>query len=140
VHLRPGEPRTQDGGDRTRAAAEVDDDRRPRRSQRGGLLHQELGPAAWDEHAGGHRDPEAAELRPAEHLLERLAGDPASHQRLQPVRRRRLGHEEPGLVLGEDASRGAEPADDGRVRRRRSCGHGASRKKKSDRTRGRPPS
>src|SRR3954469_1932561 len=120
------EHRAEGGGHRSRSAAEVDDDGAGR-SQGGGLLDQQLRTAPGDEHPGCHSDPQAPELRPPQQVLQRLAGDAASHETLQPGRRSRLGHQQAGLVLGEDAPGGAEPGDDGVVRLRRSCGHGASR-------------
>ena len=40
------------------------------------LLDQEAGPGARHEHAGRHREPEPAELRPPQHVLQRLARHP----------------------------------------------------------------
>jgi len=116
---------------RARAAAQVDDDNRARRGgvlpggvlpggrggpagEGGGPADQELGAAARYEDAGVHRYPQAAELRPAEDVLERLAGGPLVHHGGQGSRCPRRGDEQPRLVFGEDAARGPEPGDGGR--------------------------
>jgi hypothetical protein len=80
----------------------------------GGPADQELGAAARYEDAGIHRDPQAAELGPAENVLERLAGGPPIHHGGQGGRCPRRGDEQLRLVLGEDTARGPEPGDGGR--------------------------
>ena len=67
----------------TRTAAQVDHDRPGGAASGERPVDQELGAAAGHEHAGRHRDPQPAELRPARHVLERLAGDPAADHRLE---------------------------------------------------------
>ncbi len=77
-----------------------------------GLADEELGPAAGHEDAGVHGYPQAAELRPADDMLEwQAAGAPVHHRGevgLGPCRR----DEQPRLVLGEDTAGGAELGDD----------------------------
>ena len=53
--------------------------------QQRGLPDEELGAPPRDEHPGGHDDPQAAELRPAEYLLERQAGDAPVYHRVKFV-------------------------------------------------------
>ena len=84
-----GLPQARDhrGADGARAAAQVNDDRpRPGRGlarlaglagEGDGLADEELGAAARDEDAGVDGDPQAAELGPADDVLERQAGRPA---------------------------------------------------------------
>ena len=79
------------------------------------LPDEELGAPPRDEHAGGHGDPQAAELRPAEDLLERQAGDAPVHHGVEFGRCTGGGGEQPGFVLGENAPRGTEPVNDERV-------------------------
>ncbi len=43
------------------------------------LLHQELRPLPWHEDPRFDGDPQAAELRPADDVLERTTGDPPVH-------------------------------------------------------------
>jgi hypothetical protein len=62
----------QRGADRPRAAAQVHDDI-IRREEVRGQLSQVLGPWPGHEHPRLDRDPQPAELRPAEHQLQRLA-------------------------------------------------------------------
>src|SRR5437660_804418 len=58
------------------------------------------------------RDAQAAELRPAKNVFQRLTGGAANHPRVQLGRRPRGGDEQPRLVLGEDAAGRAQPIDD----------------------------
>ncbi|MDT4900075.1 MAG: hypothetical protein QOJ78_1005, partial [Pseudonocardiales bacterium] len=66
--------------------------------------HQELGAAAGDEYPGVDLDAKAAELGPAQEVLERLACNPAIHERAELVRRARRSDEQLRLVLGEYAA------------------------------------
>jgi hypothetical protein len=94
-----GESLQESGPDRPRAAAEVDDHTGARRGgQR--LVDEEL--AAVTRH----------EDRPAEHVLERLAGHPTADQDRQLGRRPGLGPQQARLVLGEDAAGGAKGGDE----------------------------
>ena len=80
----------------------------------GGPADQELGAAARYEDAGVYGYPQAAELRPAEDVLEGLAGGTPVHHGGQAGRRPSRGHEQPRLVLGENTARCPQPGDDGR--------------------------
>src|SRR5215472_6807614 len=113
VQLRQRHGIGQRGSHGSAAAAKVEHDR-ARRRQRRRLRDQELGADPGYEHAGLDRDPQAAELRPPEHVLERQPGLPlADHGvKLDLVLRRLV--QQPCLVLREHASRRSEP------------GHGAS--------------
>jgi hypothetical protein len=57
-------------------------------------------------------DAQPAELGETEQRLQRLARDAARDQGLQLVRRGRRLQQQRGLLLREDAARGAQPADD----------------------------
>ena len=96
---------------RARTATQVDDDR-PCRSERYGLVDQELGAPARYEDPGVHRYPLAAELRPAQYVFQRQPGDSPVHHLDQAGRRTGGGDEQPRLVFGEDTSGGAESGDD----------------------------
>ena len=103
--------------DRPGAAAQVDDDRRPSGAagfaqEPRGLPDQELGAAAGHKDSGVHFDPQPAELRPAQDVLERQAGNPLLHEGVEVVRRRGGRGQQPGLLLGEDAAGRPEPRDD----------------------------
>ena len=76
-----------------------------------GWADQELGAAAGHEDAGVHGDPQAAELRPAEHVLQGLAGGPPVHHGRQVGKRGGPGHEQLRFVLGEDAAGRPKPGD-----------------------------
>ncbi len=76
-----------------------------------GLADQELGATAGHEDPGAHSDSQAAELGPADHVLQRLAGGPPVHHGGQVGQRGRRRPEQAGLVLGEDAAGGPEPGD-----------------------------
>jgi hypothetical protein len=112
VQLDPGDRRSHRGRDRPGSAAQVDDHRSgPGAGDR--LLGERFRAPAGHEDAGSHPDAQPAELRPPEHLLQRLPGHPAGDQPGERTglvgRRQQQGR----LVLGEDASRGAESGDDG---------------------------
>jgi hypothetical protein len=124
VQLDPAQGGGQRGAHRARAAAQVDDDGRPfgilpgghrgPAGEVGGLPDQELAAAARYEDPRIQGYPQPAELRPAQDVLEGLAGRPLVHHGGQDVRRLGRGDEQPRLVLGEDTARVAEPADNGR--------------------------
>ncbi len=127
VDLEPVHAGAQHGTHRTGSTAELDDDG-PRSGARHRLPRQEFRSPAGDEYPWIQRDPQPAELRPSDDDLERDAGHPARHHGLERARVRRLGNEQPGLVLGEDASRRAEPEHDrilGAARRHE--GHASTR-------------
>ncbi|BCB91703.1 hypothetical protein Psuf_090160 [Phytohabitans suffuscus] len=102
------------GGQGAGAAAHVDDRGRGRAAGQQGhrLADQQRGAPARDEDARVDRDPQAAELRPPQQVLQRLAGDPAGDQRGQVGGGVRGGGEQARLVFGEDTTRGAQPLDD----------------------------
>ena len=70
----------QRGAERAGAAAQVHHDRLRVRASATAWPDQELGAAARDEHGGIDGDPQAAELGPAQHVLEGLARGPPVHQ------------------------------------------------------------
>ena len=112
VYLGPVHGGGQGRADRARAAAQVDD-HVPRPGQRRGLPDEELGTPPRHEHAGRHGDPQAAELGPAEDVLQRQASDAPVHHGVEFVRRPRRGRQQPGFIFGEDTARGPEPVDYG---------------------------
>ena len=85
-HPRPSRrsPRRRSRGRRRRGRAPLRGDRplarEPRRDP-----SEALGAMAWHEHAGFDVQAQPAELRPSEHLFERLAGDAAHDERLESV-------------------------------------------------------
>jgi hypothetical protein len=86
-------------GDRTRSAAQLDrDPGGPQPCDR--LGGEQLRALPRHEHPGPYDDPQVGELRPPEHPLQRLAGDPAGDERLEVAA---LLHEQPRLVLGVHA-------------------------------------
>ncbi|MNW56929.1 hypothetical protein D3C74_346880 [compost metagenome] len=103
--------------ERTRAAAQVHD-RRVLRCDLHGGGREELRTPAGHEHRGLDEDPQAAELGPAEDLLEREPRDPARDHVVELGGGGRGGDDQVCLVLGEHAACGAEGEHD--VRR----GHG----------------
>src|SRR5258708_7770512 len=129
VQLARAQARGERRAPRARAAAQVDDDGpRPvanrlamtrtfptlfredggRADEGHGLADEELGPAAGHEDAGVHGYPQAAELRPADDMLEwQAARAPGPHPRQGgpgPCRRA----EQPRLLLARDTARRAE--------------------------------
>ncbi len=95
------------------------------------LLDEQLRPRPGHEHTRADPHPDPAERRPAQQVLERLAGDPAGHQRLE--RRRVAGgrlQEQRGLVLGVHAPRRAQPRDQLVERRRRHAPDATSRRRR----------
>ena len=113
VHLGVRHGRGERGGDRARAAAQVDNNGsgagQRASEKKNSLLDKELGTASWHEDPGLHGDPQPAELGPAEDLLQRQAGRPPLDHGGKLARAAGRGHEQPGLVLGEDAARGPQP-------------------------------
>src|SRR5690606_13096709 len=83
-------------------------DRAPPR-ERDRLVHEQDRALARDEHSGVDADPQAVEVDVPEHVLERLALDAASDERLEVVRVVGPLDQERGLLLGEDAPGGAQP-------------------------------
>jgi hypothetical protein len=71
-----------------------------------------LGAPAGDEDAGLDDDAQSAELRPAHHLLQRMALDAAPDQGVQFVGGGGGVDQQAGLVLGEYASGGAQAGGD----------------------------
>lgn len=69
------------------------------------LLREQLGAPAGDEHSRRDVQSQAAEGRPAEHLLQRLARDPAGHLCGYVAT---VTDEQFGLLLGKHAAGGAE--------------------------------
>ena len=111
VDLEPFLGRKQRGADGPGAAAQLEDDV-ARRGVRNRLLRKEFGTPARNEDPFGHRDPQSAELRPADNDFERDTADPPGHHRLERRRVGRLSSEQPGLVLGEDAPGCSKSADE----------------------------
>jgi hypothetical protein len=74
--------------------------------------HEELAAAAGHEHARVDEYPQAAELRPADDLLERQARGALTDHDVQLGRGARGVGEQPGLIFGEHAPGGPEPGDD----------------------------
>ena len=112
------------GTDRARAAAQVDDKRRAQSAGGVGrlpgfpqkersLLHQELGAAPGDEHAGIHGDPQPTEFRPAQDVLQRFSPGPPADKGIQVPRRRGSLSQQDGLFLCEHAAGGTEPGGKG---------------------------
>ena len=107
------------GAHRPRPAAQVENDHRlpwpgglpAERDRDAGEI---LGAPARDEDAQVDGDPLPAELGPAEHLLERQPGDAPGHQGGEVGRGLRRRGEQLRLLLGENAARGAQRADDRR--------------------------
>jgi len=115
VHVGPGHGGGQGRADRARATAQVDD-HGSGPGQRHRLPDEELGPPPRHEHAGRHGDPQAAELGPADDLLQRQAGGALADHGVEFGRRPGRFHQQPRLVLGEDAAGCAEPGNEERVR------------------------
>ena len=115
------QPVDQRGPHRSRAAAQIDDDRM-RPGQRHGLVDQELGAAPRHEDARLDDDAQATELGPAQDLFQRVAGDPLAYQSFEFGGRRRGGDQQRRLVLGEHTAGRSEPGRQRcgvRVRQRR---------------------
>ena len=114
-------------GDRARAAAELHDDGVAHAvEQRDRLLDQQGRPASGHEHTRLDDDAQTAELGPAQHLLQRQAGDAALDHRLELVGRRRGLDDQRRLVLGEHAARRTQARRDEGLRQRAAL-RGASR-------------
>jgi len=123
IQFDPVQGSVQRGTHRARAAAQVDDNR-PRAAGRAGicgrrlagqgdgLAHEKLGAVPRDEYARIHDYPQAAELRPAHHLLQGQARGPLVQHGGEFGRGARRGAEQLRLVLSKDTARGPEPGDD----------------------------
>jgi hypothetical protein len=81
--------------------------------KRDGLAHQEFRAAAGYEDSGIHGQPQAAELRPPDHVFDGLAGSSPFHHRGKVVGCPCGRDEQPRLLLGEDTAGGPQPGDDG---------------------------
>ena len=119
VQLGVAQGRGHRGAHRPGPAAQVENDHRLPRPGRLPAEHDRdageiFGAPARDEDARVDGDPLAAELGPAEHLLERQPGDAPGHQVGEVGRGLRRRDEQLRLLLGEDAARGAQRADDRR--------------------------
>ncbi len=98
----------------------------PRRGEAHGLVHEQRAARAGHEHAGPYRASDAREVRPPDHVLQRLAGEAAREEVLQRRPARGLREQDLGLVLREHAPRGAQPRGDARDGVARCCcGHDA---------------
>jgi hypothetical protein len=122
IHVETVDRRRKCRADGTRTAAEIHDDRPPPTRGFGalrgppagddhGLVGQELGTAAGDEDAGIHGDSQAVELGPAHDVFEWQPGDAAVDHGGELGRVPGGGQEQFRLVLGEDATGGAESCD-----------------------------
>jgi hypothetical protein len=138
VQFDPAEGRGQRGTHRPRATAQVDHDQRPfwgkgliiagmsngldgLAGPGDRLVHEEFGTAPGDENSRVHRDPQAAELGPAQNLFQWQPGGAPVHHGGEVGGGACRGDEQPCLVLGEDTAAGAEPGgDEGEGRKRRS--------------------
>jgi len=109
------------------ATAQVNDDSSwPLGGEGRGLADEELGAAARHEDSGIHGYPQAAELRPAEDVLQGKAGDSPVDHGGEVVRRTRSAEEQPRLVLGEDTAGSPKSGDDnGSRQQRRGERHGS---------------
>ena len=76
------------------------------------MADEELGAVPWHEDAGSDGQSQAAELGPAEDVLQRQTGDALLHHGVERVGRAGFGHEQPCFVLGEHAPGGAQPGHD----------------------------
>ena len=115
VHLGPLHRGGQGRADRTRAAAQIDD-HVTTAGQGHGLPDEELGTPPRHEDAGSDGDPQSAELGPAEDLFQRQARNALADHGVKFGRSPGGRDEQPGLVLGENAARGAKPGDDNGIR------------------------
>jgi hypothetical protein len=105
VQLHEREPAVHAKRHGARSAAQVDDDRIHRAvEERDGLLDEEPGSATRHEDARLDHDTKAAELRPAEYLLQRLAGKASRQQGLEILGRGRDLDEERCLVVRENTA------------------------------------
>lgn len=103
------------GADGPRPAAQVEDGRRAPGDQRrelDRLSGKEFRAPARDEHPVIDCNAQAAELGPAEDVLERRADDPPLDEGIELGRAPRGGAEQRRLVLGEDASGRPQRRDD----------------------------
>ena len=79
------------------------------------LADQKLRPPPRHEHPGLDRDPQPAELGPAQDLLQRQPRDPLAHHRGQLGVRPRRRDQQLSLILGEHASRRAQRGHHGGI-------------------------
>ena len=115
MHLGPLHRGGQGRADRARAAAQVDD-HGTRPGQGPSLLDEELGTPPRHEYTRRHGDSQAAELGPAENLLQRQAGGSLADHGVEFGRCSGGRDEQPRLVLGEHAPGRAQPRDDNGIR------------------------
>jgi hypothetical protein len=80
--------------------------------QTGGPPNKEFGALAGHEHPFVDGDPQPTELDPTEYVLEGYAGDPTSDHGREIGRGRGGGDQQPSLVLGKDATGGAQRGND----------------------------
>jgi hypothetical protein len=109
VHLDVRADGQQGGAEGAAAAAEIEG----HRAGPGGLdrePEQELAAAARHEDPGLQGDPDPAELRPAQDLLQRAAALAVAQHPLEVVGRARCRDQQRRLILGEHAPGRAEPA------------------------------
>jgi hypothetical protein len=126
MQLDPGHRGGKRGADGARAAAEVEDDG-VGTGEGHRLPHQELAAVAGHEDPRVDRDAQAAEVCPADHVLERQARDAPLDHGLEVGRRRRGGDQQAGLLLREDAAGGAQAhGDGGGTERWRRTGHAST--------------
>ena len=133
IHIDRMQRGGQRGADRAGAAAQIHHDERPgwgrpSAGQRDRPADHELGAAPGHEHPRRHRYPQAAELGPADHLLQRQPGRAPVRHGGEIGERTGGGDEQPGLVLGEHTASRPKPGDQGRpgLRRRVSWHMGAN--------------
>jgi hypothetical protein len=100
----------QRGTDRSAATAQVED-HVARAHQPGGLGDEQGCALPGHEYTRVDGDPQAAEVRPAEQLLERHAGDPGGDEPFELTGRSRRRHEQGRFVLGEHTTGSAQPGD-----------------------------
>jgi hypothetical protein len=103
-------PETGGNGDpeRARATTEIDDDGRgARRATPNRLRNEVLGSAPRHEHTWPDGYLEPAELRPADHLLQRQPGNASGDQGAELRRGVGRGDQQGSFVLGEDAAGGS---------------------------------
>jgi len=80
----------------------------------GGLAHEELGASPRYEHIRVDEYPLSAEVRPADDVFERGAGDPLINHRREFSGCAGRADEQLRFVLGEDASGSPKPCGDDR--------------------------
>ncbi len=78
----------------------------------GPAIDEELAAAARNKDAGGYENTQAAELGPADDLLQRQASEAAADHALKLCARGGRGDKQVRLVLGEDAARRSQNSND----------------------------